>query len=330
MAALLLVAAGCGDDDDSGDDGATPEESVPTPDGIVVGAGISDPEDPTIAVLEFLPEKITIEAGTDVTWEWKGSEPHSVTFLAPGQEVPDIEVDPAPATTPTPLAEPYDGTQFVNSALQPLGPSAPPDFEMAFGTEGTFSYVCIIHPNMTGEVEVVAAGGDADSPADVAQRRAAETSEWLDEGRQAKADLVDADPVRTEMDDGSTEWTVQMGITTEHVDILAFAPTPADVQAGDTVTFVNRSFAPHTASFFGEGATPIQNPFDPATGAPAPGPSPQPLSSVGFFNTGTLPPNVGPPIEARTFSFTVPDPGTYAYVCIFHAPSNMTGEITAT
>jgi plastocyanin len=326
MAALLLVAAGCGDDDDSGDDDAAPESSVPTPDGIVVGAGINDPEDATIAVLEFLPEKITIEAGTDVTWEWNGGEPHSVTFVPPGQEVPDIEADPT-AAQGVPPTGPIDGSTYVSSPLQPLGPPGAPDFEASFATEGTYPYICIIHPNMTGEVEVVAAGGDADTPADVAQRRADETSQWLEEGRQAKADLDDAEVVKTAKDDGTTEWTVQMGTTTEHVDILAFAPTPADVKAGDTVTFVNESFAPHTASFNApEGITP----FDDATTNPAPGPSPQPLSSSAYVNTGVLPPNVGPPPEARTFSFTVPDPGTYAYVCIFHAPSNMVGEITAT
>ena len=53
---LALLAAGCGDDDD--DDGAAPTttaEVTDVPDGIVVGAGINDPEDPNVAVLEFLP-----------------------------------------------------------------------------------------------------------------------------------------------------------------------------------------------------------------------------------------------------------------------------------
>lgn len=120
-----------------------------------------------------------------------------------------------------------------------------------------------------------------------------------------------------------------MGTTTEHTDVLAFSPSPADVKAGDTVTFVNNSKAPHTASFFGTGAEPIQSPFDPKAQAPS-GPSPVRLAAAGFFNTGTLPPDVGPPPEARTFSFVVPTPGTYAYVCIFHTPSEMTSTIEAT
>ena len=330
MAALALVAAGCGDDDDGADEeGTDTEQTVPAPDGIVVGAGVNDPDDSTIAVLEFLPEAITIEAGTPVTWEWNGAEPHSVSFLPEGMEVPNVEEDPA-AAEPAPPTGPIDGTTYVSSGLQPLGPSAPTPFEGTFETPGTYDYICIIHPNMTGEVTVVEAGGEADTPADVAERRQSEMDQWLEEGRALKADLVDADPVQTELEDGSTEWTIEMGATTEHVDVLAFAPTPAGVEAGDTVTFVNNSFAPHTASFFMEGAEVVQSPFDERAVTPSPGPSPQALGAAGYFNTGVVPPDVGPPPEARRYSFTVPEPGTYPYVCIFHAPSQMVGEIEAT
>ena len=123
-----------------------------------------------------------------------------------------------------------------------------------------------------------------------------------------------------------------MGVSTAHTDVLAFSPTPAKAKAGDTVTFVNSSAAPHTASFFGAGSQPINNPLDPRTDAPAPGPSPQTLTSSGFFNTGLLPPDVPPghgaPRSARSFSFKVPTAGTYGYVCILHASSAMTGSIT--
>jgi plastocyanin len=334
LAAVLLVANGCGDDDE--DEGATttaaPDTSEPGADGIVVGAGISDPEDATIAVLEFLPERISVEVGTPVTWEWNGAEPHSVTFLEPGQELPP----PGDESVfgPTSPTGPYDGSTFVNSGLQPLGPVAPEPFEMSFSAAGTYPYYCVIHPLMVGEVEVVEAGGTADAPADVAQRRADETDQWLEEGRATKAALLDAEPAQAANPDGSTTWTVAMGATTEHVDILAFAPTPADVRAGDTVRFLNSSGAPHTATFFGEGAEPILSPVDPRVEAPAPGPSPQALSSEGLFNTGLLPPDAppgaGPPEAVRSFSFTVPDAGTYSYVCILHASSEMVGEIIAT
>jgi len=132
--------------------------------------------------------------------------------------------------------------------------------------------------------------------------------------------------------DRSTTWKVEMGATTAHTDILAFAPVPAAVKKGDKVTFVNNSMAPHTASFFNE-TPPIMNPEDPAAQKAAPGPSPQKLSSKGLYNTGLLPPDAppgaGPPEAARSFTFSVPTAGEYQYICIFHAPSGMAGAIKA-
>jgi plastocyanin len=329
LAVLALLAAGCGDD--SGDDAKasdTTATTVEVPDGIVVGAGINDPKDANLAVLEFLPAKVTVEVGTPVRWEWNGTEPHSVTFVPEGQEAPNVEADPSQAA-PVPATGPIDGTALVSSGLQPLG-AAPTPFETTFAKAGTYEYLCLIHPNMTGEVDVVEQGADADSPADVAEARASDTADYLAELRAAKADLVKADPVKEDDGDGTSTWTIEMGRSTEHGDVLAFAPTPAKVKAGDTVTFVNNSQAPHTASFFGTGSEQIQSPFDPKAVQPSPGPSPQALSPEGYINTGWLPPDAGPPLAQRSFSFTVPAAGTYAYVCILHAPSEMVGTIEAT
>ena len=58
--------------------------------------GVNDPKDPNIAVLEFMPKTITVPTGATVTWNWTGTiEPHSVTFTAPGQELPPPGSDPA-------------------------------------------------------------------------------------------------------------------------------------------------------------------------------------------------------------------------------------------
>lgn len=332
---LASLVAACGDDDDA-DDASTEagtETSISVPDGIEVGVGINDPDDPNVAVLEFLPAEITVEVGTQVVWEWQGAEPHSVTFLAPGQTLPPPG-DPSVFGPTAADIGTYPGETFVNTGLQPLGPEAPAPFTMDFAAAGTYSYSCVIHPSMVGEITVADAGAEVDTPKDVAERRADETEAWLEEGRAAKAELVDADPVTTKNDDGSTTWTIEMGATTEHTDVLAFAPTPAGIKAGDTVRFLNSSGAPHTASFFGTGAEVIQDPTDPRTDAAAPGPSPQTLSAAGFFNTGLLPPDAppgaGPPEAQRTFELRVPDAGTYAYVCILHAPSGMTGTLEAT
>jgi plastocyanin len=101
------------------------------------------------------------------------------------------------------------------------------------------------------------------------------------------------------------------------------------VKAGDQVTFVNNSGAPHTASF--GGALVPQNPTAPEVVQPQPGPSPQTLVANTYLNTGWLPPKTkdGPPLSARSFTFSVPDPGKYEYVCVLHLPSGMAAEIDA-
>lgn len=152
----------------------------------------------------------------------------------------------------------------------------------------------------------------------------------MDEGRAAKKKLMDTPPVTERATDGTTTYKVQMGTTTEHTDVLAFAPPEPTLTAGDKVTFVNNSQAPHTASFTGKTTLP-QNPSDPVVAKPAPGPSPQTLNATAFFSTGTLPPSAGPPGQVppevvRSSTFVAGPAGNFTYVCIFHAPSGTTGS----
>jgi plastocyanin len=332
-AVALLIAAGCGNDDNDNKASSSTTTTVKAPKDIEIGAGINDPKDANIAVLQFMPAKVTVAVGTPVNWEWNGTEPHSVTFLAPGQVLPEPGSDQS-LFQPSPAKGPYsvDGTTMVNSGLQPLGPGTPTTFAASFTKPGSYQYHCVIHPQMVGEIDVVAAGGAVDSPAKVATARAADQAKWLAEGRAAKSKFDSAKPVSTKNKDGSSTWTVYMGTSTPHTDILAFSPMSSDIKAGDTIDFVNDSGAPHTASFFGKGAKQIQSPLDPAVDAPAPGPSPEVLTDTGFFNTGLVPPNAGspaPPLGVRSFSFKVPTAGTYSYVCLLHASSEMTGSINA-
>ena len=334
MAATLVIAAGCSNDNnDNKASSSTTATTVKAPKDIQIGAGMNDPKDSTIAVLQFMPAKVTVAVGTPVNWQWSGTEPHSVTFLAPGQQLPPPGSDPS-LFQPSPKAGPFtvDGTSMVNSGLQPLGPGTPTTFQASFSKPGSYSYHCVIHPQMVGEIDVVAAGGTADTPAQVATARAADQAKWLAEGRAAKAKFDSAAPESKKNADGSTTWTVYMGTSTPHTDILAFGPVSASIKPGDTVTFVDDSGAPHTASFFGKGAKQITSPLDPAVDPPYPGKSPQVLTDTGFYNTGLLPPNAGspaPPLVARSFSFKVPSAGTYSYVCLLHSVSGMTGSINA-
>ncbi len=325
----LLGLAACGSDSKK----ETTSSSGGQASEISLRAGVNDPSDVTIAVLAYLPQAITVGQGTTVSWTIAGPEPHSVTFLPPGQTMPSPEsAEGQKLFAPTPPTGSYDGKSLVNSGLVPLGPQAAPPFKVKFDTAGSYKFACVIHPQMTGTVTVVATGTKADTQADVQTRGDTEMNQWLTEGRAAKKAMTDKAPAKTANADGTTTWTIEMGASTAHTDILAFAPVPAAIKAKDKVVFVNNSSAPHTASFAGKQSLP-QNPTDPAVNAPKPGASPQTLNATDFINTGLLPPNAAapgqtpPPLAARSFTFTVPATGQYAYVCLLHVTSGMAGVI---
>ena len=63
---------------------------------------------------------------------------------------------------------------FPEPRLLPADPA-----DAAYVRALALTIACVIHPLMTGELTVVEAGGDADTPAEVAGRRAEEQDEWL-------------------------------------------------------------------------------------------------------------------------------------------------------
>jgi len=328
-AAMVAFGAACGSSDDSKDASKAKASGAVASETITIKAGVSDATHPQIAVLQYMPAKATVAVGQKVRWSWdETKEPHSVTFFPAGQTAPSPDAA-GPFFAPTLPTGAFDGTALVNSGLQPLGPQGAPAMEMTFAKAGSYNYLCVIHPQMVGTIVVADSGETA---AAVKTRGDQEQGQWLAEGNEAYQKLMAAPSASTKNRDGSTTWKVEMGTTTAHTDILAFAPVPAAVKKGDRVTFVNNSMAPHTASFFNE-TPPIMNPEDPAVGKAAPGPSPQKLSSKGLYNTGLLPPNAppgsGPPEAARSFTFSVPTAGEYQYICIYHAPSGMAGMIKA-
>jgi plastocyanin len=329
---MLALGAACGSSDDNKSAAKTKASGVVENEPITIRAGVNDPDHMAVAVLQYMPAKATVAVGQKVSWSWNDTkEPHSVTFFPPGQTAPDPGSDPA-LFAPTPPTGAYDGAVMVNSGLAPQGPQAVPPFEMTFAKPGSYNYSCVIHPQMVGTITVVAAGQTGETAAAITTRGDQEKGQWLAEGNDALSKLMSAAPTSTKNRDGTTSWKIEMGTSTPHTDILAFAPVPAAVKHGDKVTFVNNSMAPHTASFFNQ-QPPIQSPSDPAAEKVVPGPSPQKLNAKDLFNTGTLPPNAppgaGPPEAARSFTFSVPTAGDYSYVCIYHAPSGMAGVIKA-
>ncbi len=77
----------------------------------------------TIANFKFVPETITVKAGTQVTWTNEDSAPHTVTS---------------------------DTGTMLNSPRLAQGDS----YSFTFTTPGTYAYHCAVHPMMKGTVIV--------------------------------------------------------------------------------------------------------------------------------------------------------------------------------
>jgi len=104
------------------------------------------------AVNKFDPTSINVKVGDEVTWTSVSPyEPHTITFNGKfsGPE------DPA-ATAPAGVKS---GGTFTGGLAHSGFIGAPPivpsnKFSLKFGKAGTYNYVCLLHPTMTGTVTV--------------------------------------------------------------------------------------------------------------------------------------------------------------------------------
>ena len=89
---------------------------------IYAAAASSEPVDLNIAKFAFAPKEITIAPGTRVIWTNRDEAPHTVTS---------------------------NDRSFASKGLD-----TDDKFEHTFATEGDFTYICTVHPFMTGIVHV--------------------------------------------------------------------------------------------------------------------------------------------------------------------------------
>ena len=124
--ALGLTFAACGDDDDDDDGGGsastTTTEQTDTGAAPPSGGGT---ETVDMKDIKFVPQDVTVKAGTTITWTNSDQVPHTVTKDGgPGADFDSGNVDPGST------------------------------FEQTFEEPGTVDYVCTIHPGQAGTVTV--------------------------------------------------------------------------------------------------------------------------------------------------------------------------------
>ena len=138
----------------------------------------------------------------------------------------------------SPAAPPctFDGTSIVSSGIIPSSTGAVFPVQIAANTApGTYHYICLVHPGMSGTINVVPSYQPASSPAEIAGQAAAELAQ-LNAGAFA-AERAASVPQWTINADGTRTWTVHVGVTADDVDLLEFLPQVVPINKGDSVTF---------------------------------------------------------------------------------------------
>jgi plastocyanin len=237
----------------------------------------------------------------------------------------EADVDPAWETCPTPPAgqgplPAFSGRGYWNSGvvLPPLlaGDQAPSAAEVKLAdgvAPGTYPIVCLLHPFMNGELQVVEEESDRLSPAAVTEA----AGKAFEDARET-SESVEKPTVQLP---GAT--TVLAGWGDEVVAADLFGPPTVKVKTGDTVTWTSESpYMPHTVSF----EAPFSAPSAPDALLPA-GTKSGATYSGGTAHSGII---GAPPYATKTFSLRFSKPGTYPYVCILHPRMTGTVEVADT
>ena len=291
--------------------------------GVGVGSG-------TVAGNVYAPGDVTILIGDSVKFTIESDEPHSVTFgNGPAGMRPDEwPVAGLTGTVPPPpglaaLTGTYAGTGFLNTSLM-FGKGA--NATVAFSAAGTFPFICVIHPGMSGTVNVVASGttttpAEADAKATLTRNAILGAVDSLEAAQTAQV-------TETERPDGTSSWNIftnsgqapapQPGGGTGYLEIMRFVPPSLEIEAGDTVNWT--ALAPHTVTFPAAGQDPMT--IDPFTTPPTTNAT---YDGTSLYNSAFLAAGPGLP---TTFELTFPDAGTFKYVCALHQFLGQTGTIS--
>ncbi|HLH74190.1 MAG TPA: plastocyanin/azurin family copper-binding protein [Chloroflexota bacterium] len=294
---------------------------------ITASAGGATP-DQTVQLMQYFPGTLTIGVGDTVTWTMNATEPHTISFGKPPFP-PGSDQAFAPAG-----GNSFDGTNFVNSGLLFAANAAPPGaatkFSLTFTQPGTFTYSCLIHPNMTGKVVVQPAG--TAYPPSQASYQATNDPVYTAAISAGQSSIATQKVTTKKNPDGSTTYVMAAGWGDgKSYAVLRFGANNLTIHASDSVQWSQQDpNEVHTVTFLNNGQdVPFllpNNTTNPVAVRPAGGTT---YSGSGFFNSGLLLP-VGTPPQVGPSSYTLKfdRPGTYNYLCILHDDQGMKGTLT--
>jgi plastocyanin len=264
----------------------------------------NESHDQAIQGMRYLPGDVYINAHDTVHWRANSAEPHTVTFLAPGQKL-----KPFDPTDPQQLlrvgGDRYDGKSYYNSGLlsnvSDIGFPSGHDYSLTFPKTGTFTYWCLLHGEvMKGTVHV--------RPVGTHYPYSQHQYNWQAK-KQAKEILRDGYHLWRETAKQSNNHTVFEGNDDGLAMVMRFIRPTVYVHVNETVDFKNIGMgAPHTVTF---GAEPA-NFF-------------VPLGDPTHYAGGQL--NSGIQLPGAHFAVTFTKAGTYSYICALHDYMGMVGKV---
>ncbi len=268
--------------------------------------GIESP-DHAVQGMSILPTQLWINVGDTVVWTFKSGEPHTVTFLQPGEQLPQFN-----PTDPLQVKQQggtnYDGKSYYNSGLMSsLNAAHPVTCSLTFGVSGDFVYHCLVHPSMLGIIHVQPAGTNYPFTQEDYDRQIQD---------QTRSALKDGESLVDEATQLSkSEGHVIVGIGDDLVMLVRFYPQNITTHVGDTVTFMNHDpMAPHTVTFGPEQPN-LAKPYG----------NPQAYDGKEPLNSGYLGMDLP---QGASFSVKFVKAGTFPFDCALHDQLGMKGVVT--
>jgi plastocyanin len=214
-------------------------------------------KDESVQADGFFPNELWLQVNDTITWTFAPkNEPHTVTFLTPGQVRPSFQAG-CPGVVPGTLASPavYNGsTTCVNSGEMSGGTT----YTVKFTHAGNYKLVCLIHTDMNGTVHVL------DPTVDLGTLNLIHSSRFYEDQAHDELQAVLSDDNRRGEDDRGwgdrkrDDHTVTAGIGEvvatggglQYRTVLRFLPGTIRIRAGESVLWTNLDpTEPHTVTF---------------------------------------------------------------------------------